>query len=202
MKRLGIVVAATIGLAGLAQAADLPTKKEAVPAPTPNCYASFWTWLNSSASDCPLSYYGITLYGTLDVNYGYQEWGAPKSSSADKLQYGIRSNAYEHIWQAGYNGLSTNVLGLKMKEDLAPLGLTGWSFVGVLEAGVNPYTGMFFNGPRSLADVNTTNNSGWSRSTARVSTFRIRRPTSIRAAPASGTTRKVTSASAARPGAP
>ena len=32
--------------------------------------------------------------------------------------------------------------------------------IGVLEAGVNPYTGMFFNGPRSLADVNTTNNTG------------------------------------------
>ncbi len=78
MKRLGIVLAATIGLAGLAQAADLPTKKEAAPAAAPNCYASFWTWLNSSASDCPLSYYGITLYGTLDVNYGYQEWGAPR----------------------------------------------------------------------------------------------------------------------------
>jgi predicted porin len=160
MKRLGIVLAATLGLAGLAQAADLPTKKEAAPAPPPNCYASFWTWLNSSASDCPLSYYGITLYGTLDVNYGFQDWGAPRSTSADKLQYGIRSNAYEHIWQAGFNGLSTSAIGLKMKEDLAPLGLTGWSFVGVLEAGINPYTGTFFNGPRSLADVNTTNNSG------------------------------------------
>ena len=79
MKRLGIILAATVGLAGLAQAADLPTKKEAAPAPPPNCYASFWTWLNSSASDCPISAYGITLYGTLDVNYGYQEWGAPRA---------------------------------------------------------------------------------------------------------------------------
>jgi predicted porin len=160
MKRIGVVLAATIGLAGLAQAADLPTKKEAVPAPAPNCYASFWSWLNSSASDCPLSYYGITLYGTADLNYGYQEWGAPKGSTPDKLQYGIRSNAYEHIWQPGYNGLGASVIGLKMKEDLAPIGLPGWSLIGLLEAGVNPYTGMFFNGPRSLADVNTTNSAG------------------------------------------
>jgi predicted porin len=160
MKRLGLSLLASVGLATLAQAADLPTKKAPAPAPAPNCYASFWSWLNSSASDCPLSAYGITFYGTLDVNYGYEEWGAPRSSSADKLQYGIRSNAYEHIWQAGYNGLSTSVLGLKMKEDLAPIGLAGWSLVGVLEAGINPYTGTFFNGPRSLADVNTTNNSG------------------------------------------
>src|SRR5208282_728983 len=30
----------------------------------------------------------------------------------------------------------------------------GWSLIGVLEAGVNPYSGMFDNGPRSLADNN------------------------------------------------
>ena len=160
MKRLGIVLLATVGLASLAHAADLPTKKEAAPAPPPNCWASFWTWLNSSASDCPIGAYGITLYGTLDVNYGYEDWGAPRGSSPDKLQYGIRSNAYEHIWQAGYNGLSTSAIGLKMNESLAPLGLAGWSLVGVLEAGVNPYTGMFFNGPRSLADTNTTASNG------------------------------------------
>ena len=41
-----------------------------------------------------------------------------------------------------------------MKEDLARVGLPGWSLIGVLEAGVNPYSGMFFSGPRSLADNN------------------------------------------------
>ena len=160
MKRLGIALAATVGLAGLAHAADIPTKKEAAPAPPPNCYASFWTWLNSSASDCPLSYYGITLYGTFDVNYGYEDWGAPRAPSPDKLQYGIRSNAFEHIWQPGYNGLSSNVVGLKMKEDMQDIGFGKWSVIGLVEAGINPFNGMFFNGPRSLADVNTTNNSG------------------------------------------
>ncbi len=160
MKRLGIALLATVGFAAMAQAADLPTTKAPLAAPPPNCWASFWTWLNSSASDCPLSAYGITLYGTLDVNYGYQDWGAPRNASADKLQYGIRSNAYEHIWQAGFNGLSTSVVGLRMNESLAPLGLAGWSVVGVLEAGVNPYTGMFFNGPRSLADANSQSNTG------------------------------------------
>ena len=159
-KRLGIVLLAMVGLASLAHAADLPTTKAPAAAPPPNCWASFWSWLNSSASDCPISAYGITLYGTLDVGYGYQEWGAPRGESPDKLQYGIRSNAYEHIWQATYANLGSDVIGLKMKEDLAPLGLTGWSLVGVLEAGVNPYNGMFYNGPRSLADVNTTNNTG------------------------------------------
>ncbi len=41
-----------------------------------------------------------------------------------------------------------------LKEDLAPVGLPGWSLIGVLEAGINPYSGMLDNGPRSLADNN------------------------------------------------
>ena len=117
----------------------------------PNCFASFWDWLNASASDCPLSAYGVTLYGALDLNATYLHEGVGKSPSADKVNYGIRRNAYESRWLAGYNGLSTSVIGLKMKEEVLPY---GWSLIGVLEAGVNPYSGMFFDGPRSLADNN------------------------------------------------
>jgi predicted porin len=151
MPRFAVVLAATIGFAGLAQAADLPTTKPPAQSGKPNCFASFWDWLNASASDCPLSAYGITLYGTLDLNATYLNEGVGKSPSADKVNYSIQRNAYESKWLAGYNGLSTSVIGLKMKEEVLPY---GWSLIGVLEAGVNPYSGMFYNGPRSLADNN------------------------------------------------
>ncbi len=75
MKRLGIVLMATVGFAAMAQAADLPTTKAPAVAAKPNCFSSFWNWLNASASDCPLSAYGITLYGTIDVNATYLEPG-------------------------------------------------------------------------------------------------------------------------------
>jgi predicted porin len=152
MKRLGIAIVAA-GLASFAHAADLPTTK-APENPKPNCFASFWTWLDASASDCPLSAYGITLYGTLDVNATYLHEGVDKSPAADKVNYSIQRNATGSKWLAGYNGLSASVIGLKMKEDLARVGLPGWSLIGVLEAGVNPYSGMFANGPRSLASNN------------------------------------------------
>jgi hypothetical protein len=152
MKKLGIALFAA-GIASFAHAADLPTTKAPAEA-KPNCYASFWTWLDSSASDCPISAYGITLYGTLDLNASYLHEGVDRSPSADKINYGIQRNAFESKWLAGYNGLSTSVIGLKMKEDLARVGLPGWSLIGVLEAGVNPYSGVFANGPRSLADNN------------------------------------------------
>ena len=153
MKRLGIVLMATVGLAAMAQAADVPTKKEAAPAPAKiDCWSSFYAWLNNSATDCPLSAYGVTLYGTVDVNAFYAPAGAGFSPTATQPFYGIQKPAHStHNWQFGFNGLSTSVVGLKLKEAILPY---GWSLIGVLEAGVNPYSGMFLNGPRSLADNN------------------------------------------------
>ncbi len=73
--RIGIF-AIGISLASAANAADLPTTKS-VPAPAPvNCFSSLWTYLNSSAADCPLSYGGITVYATVDVGLGYSANGA------------------------------------------------------------------------------------------------------------------------------
>ncbi len=158
--RFAAVLAASAGLAGLAHAADLPTKKAVEAAAKPNCWASAWDWFNASAKDCPLSYAGFTLYGTLDLGYGYQDWGVPRSPSADKLNYGIQKNAYEHIWQSTYNGMSTSVVGISMKENLAPLGMSNWSLIGVIEAGVNPYSGMLLNPPNSLTDNNARSANG------------------------------------------
>src|SRR5580704_1890955 len=87
MKRLGFLVA-TIGLSSLAPAADLPTQKAWEPSPTrPDCFSSQWTYLSSSASDCRLTYPGVTLYGTLDGGYGYETHGVPLNPSADKPNY-------------------------------------------------------------------------------------------------------------------
>jgi predicted porin len=148
MKRLGIALIAG-GLASFAHAADLPTTQAPAPEKTkPNCWASVWDWLNASAADCPIGAYGITLYGTLDLNATYLHEGVEKSPAADKVNYSIQRNAYESKWLAGYNGLSASVIGLKMKEEILPY---GWSLIGVVEAGVNPYSGMLANGPRSLA---------------------------------------------------
>src|SRR5215813_79621 len=115
MKRLGIALLAafTAGLASLAHAADLPTTKApSVEKAKPSCFASFWDWLNRSAADCPIGAYGITLYGTLDLNATYLHEGVSKSPSADKVNYGIQRNAYESKWLAGYNGLSASLIGL------------------------------------------------------------------------------------------
>ena len=69
-----LLLASAVGLLaiGAAQAADLPTKKTPPAVAKPNCFASFWSWLNSTAADCPLSLYGIHFYGQVDVGGGYE----------------------------------------------------------------------------------------------------------------------------------
>ncbi len=79
MKRLGVSVLAMLCLSGAASAADLPTTKAAAPAP--NCFASFWAWLDTTAADCPLSYGGFTVYATLDAGLGYYSQGAAWNQS-------------------------------------------------------------------------------------------------------------------------
>ena len=90
MNKLGVALAIAIASAGAASAADLPTKKAVEAAPKPNCFASFWTWLDSSAADCPLSAGPITVYGTIDLNGSYMSSGAARSPVTDKPAYGIQ----------------------------------------------------------------------------------------------------------------
>jgi hypothetical protein len=70
LKPLLLASAAGLLAVSAAAAADLPTKKAPPAAEKPNCYATFWSWLDSTAADCPLSLYGITVYGQIDVGGG------------------------------------------------------------------------------------------------------------------------------------
>ena len=140
---------ALVSLVCRAQAADLPAQA-AAPASAPSCFANLADYLLASAEECPLTYAGITLYGTLDGGYGYETHGVPGNPSAGKVNYGIQKNSNNTHWLWSPNALGTSVIGVKMEEDIG----AGWSVIGVVEAGFNPYSGMLVNGPRSKADNN------------------------------------------------
>jgi predicted porin len=150
MKHLALFLLATVGATSLAHAADLSTSKGAPVADKPACFSDFVTYLKASPTDCPLTYAGLTLYGTYDMGYGYESSGVPNGLSNDKVNYGIQKNSRGDRWIWSPNGMSTSVIGIKMKEDLG----NNWSLVGVVEAGFNPTSFMLINGPRSLADNN------------------------------------------------
>jgi hypothetical protein len=118
MKKLirAMLIAGAVG--GAAKAADLQTAKPAEDKPsTPSCLSSLWDYLKSSVRDCPLRYGPITVYGTLDVGYGYEQWGTPLGASADKPNYAIQRNSSNTHWLWSPNALSTSTIGVRLVGD-------------------------------------------------------------------------------------
>jgi hypothetical protein len=145
MRKLGVALAAaiaSIGVAGTptAHAADLPTTKGEAPPPPVNCYASIWSWLDSTPADCPLSWGPFTVYATLDGGFTYESNGAPYNARWNNgVDSFIQKQSYGPKWLQSPNNLSQSVAGIKMSQPL-PF-LSGWSLIGVWEWGFNPYYG-------------------------------------------------------------
>ena len=131
-----------------ANAADLPTTKSAPTPPQANCFSSLWTYLNSSAADCPLSYAGITVYATIDVGLGYSSNGAPASGTYSNSVYSfVGKQSYGAKWLWTPNGISQSVVGINMKEAIP--WLPGWSLVGAVESRIQP----LYRQPRQRATL-------------------------------------------------
>jgi predicted porin len=150
-KSILLAGGALIALASAAQAADLPTRKAAPVPEKPNCFASFWTWLDSTPTDCPLSYWGVTFYGQVDVGAGYETNKAKlNNGNTQGVQELISKQNHGAGFQFVPNGLSQSNVGIKWKEQIVP----DWYFIGDVNAGFDPYTLSFDNGPRSLVENN------------------------------------------------
>jgi hypothetical protein len=148
MNGLSFFFVAALGLADMAHAADLPTAKSSGPTLAPGCFASFWTWLNSTAADCPLSYAGFTVYATLDAGLGYYGQGAAWNPAVFNGTQGLiskQSNGSKWLWSP--NNINQSVIGVQMRE---PIG-DDWLIIGTVEAGFDPISGELANSQRSQA---------------------------------------------------
>ena len=147
LKRAAVLLLAAVATAGLAWAADAPGPKSDLP----DCFRSLYNYLNASAADCPLTYAGLTLYGTVDMGYGFETNGAPFNRSFGPADAYLISKATSGShWLLSPNALSSSVLGLKMRELIGG----GWSLVGDFEFGFDPYSLELSDSPRSLAENN------------------------------------------------
>ena len=127
-------------------AADMVTK---APPPTavtaPAACSSLWDFLDTS---CPLSWYGITVYGTVDAGVTWQSHGTPYNGSLPAgAEYLIQKNSNRALWNLANNAVSQSNIGIKGNEEFAP----GWAFVFDLQANFNPYSLRLSNGPSSVA---------------------------------------------------
>jgi hypothetical protein len=127
-----------------AWAADvIPTWATAASPPKP-C-TSFWDFI---ATNCQLTWQGVTLYGTIDLGGGWQNHGAPfDPRSASGASYRIRKMNRSPLWGLAPNALSQSTIGIKGTE---PIG-GNFSFVFAVDAGFDPYSFRLSNGPGSAA---------------------------------------------------
>ena len=147
MKKFAISLAIMLAAAGAAHAADLPTTKAPATPPPANCFSSLWAYLNATAADCPLSYAGVTVYATLDYGVGYESHGAGYNAAFNNGVSNIvtKQSGFHSQWLQTPNGLSQSVVGVKVSEPL----WYGWSLVGAVETGFNPYFSYLADAQRS-----------------------------------------------------
>jgi predicted porin len=157
MNKLGFAVAAAaavIAAGNTAYAADMDamaTKAPLAVAPAkgPATCTSAYDW---ATTNCVLSWWGVTFYGTIDVGGTYQTHGTPFDPNhpvgASYLLGNSSTNAVGRLtgFGLGPNALSQSVVGFKVLE---PLG-SGWSFVAQGELAFDPYSGLLANAPRAM----------------------------------------------------
>ena len=167
LKSILMASGALFAFATLAQAADLPTKKGVAPPPEkPNCYATFWSWLELDAGGLPAELLGHHILRSGRCRRRRKSNHARfNKARPEAVQELVSKQSHGAAWQGVPNGLSQSNVGIKWKEQVVP----DWYFIGDVNAGFDPYSLQFANGPRSLAEnstvpqINQTANAKFSR---------------------------------------
>jgi predicted porin len=106
----------------------------------------------NSSGPPPLTWFGVTLYGVVDVGLAHLSHGAPASNTyGPGLPYIVQNFSNSSMTSVAGNGLSQSKLGLSGVE---PLGASDLKAVFKLETGFQPTTGRLTDGPKSLLDNN------------------------------------------------
>ena len=148
MTRLDIFAAAII--ATLASASGLEvwaaeTAATKAPASAPRACKGLEDFVES---DCQLTWYGMTIYGTIDVGGAWMSHGAPWDSRAPPgASYLIQKYGRSSMWTGAPNAMSQSSIGIKGTWPIAG----DISLVFALDAGFDPFSLRLANGPASLA---------------------------------------------------
>lgn len=129
--------------------ADMPTKAIPMKVPPITGPVPCTDLSGFVATDCVLSRYGITVYGTIDVGGGYQTHGAPWDKyypTGDA--YFIGKMGGHSLWTLAPNAVSQSAIGIRGVEPLGP----DLNFVFDLLAGFDPFSLQLANGPESMAN--------------------------------------------------
>ena len=98
----------------------------------------------------PLTWQGITIYGTYDIGVGWVSNGLPENGANYEGEALVNKNGNGSRFVIAQNNLSQTSLGIKGKEQILP----GWFAVFNASTGINPQSGQLAN----MAATNTINN--------------------------------------------
>ena len=139
-------LASTVVVNHAAHAQNVPPPAPAAPAASEAC-GSFQDFVTTS---CPLTWHGITIYGTYDVGVGWVSHGLPENGYNYEGESLVNRNGNHSQYVIAPNNLSQTGFGIKAKEEF----MEGWYGVFNASTGVNPQSGQLAN----MAATNTTNN--------------------------------------------
>jgi predicted porin len=93
------------------------------------------------ATDCPLTWHGITLYGTYDVGIGWVSHGLPENAYNYEGESLVNRNGNHSQFLIAPNNLGQTGFGIRGKVEF----LDGWSVVFNALTGINPQSGQLAN---------------------------------------------------------
>jgi predicted porin len=93
------------------------------------------------ATDCPLTWHGITLYGAYDVGVGWVSHGLPENAYNYEGESLVNRNANHSQFLIAPNNLSQTGLGIRGKEEF----VHDWFVVFNASTGINPQSGQLAN---------------------------------------------------------
>ncbi|WP_374544757.1 porin [Rhodoblastus sp.] len=108
--------------------------------------------------DGPLTFCGITIFGTIDAGVGWVSHGLPENGKNYEGESLINKFTNHPYWGVAQNNLQQSTLGIKGEQELLP-GLSG---VFMASTGINPQSGQLANMPGTLVDNQGLNRSAYS----------------------------------------
>src|SRR5580658_8515130 len=143
-----LVVASSLAGIAHSEPADVPAQQSASSGPrSPTACESLHDFV---ASDCSLTWNGITLYGAYDVGVGWVSHGLPENSYNYEGESLVNRNGNKSQLLIAPNNLQQTGLGIKGKIEF----VDDWYAVFNASTGINPQSGQLAN----MAATNTTNN--------------------------------------------
>src|SRR5258708_881910 len=144
VRKLVLALVVMSAIAGVAHAAAEPAPAAR---PSPAGCATFHEFV---ATDCTLTWNGITLYGAYDVGVGWVSHGLPENGYNYEGESLVNRNGNHSQFLLAPNNLQQSGLGIKGKVEF----MDDWYAVFNASTGINPQSGQLAN----MAATNTTNN--------------------------------------------